>query len=539
MIIPQETNGAPAKQDYRFKRGSKLTDFPPVHPEVAVPPLSSFDGPFQLAEYLSLKVRADPHDIRGLVDVPSDNAKAADKHVWIYEHLRRIPIDATPLITQLVQMCSRETCPEMKAAEWQYLCVAHGGEGTDKCCAIDYILHAVDSTTALLNSSNYFPSRLQIPHASLAHFPSLFRRLSRIFSHAYFHHREAFATAEAETSLYARFVALCEKYELVSSNLLIIPQSGYEVTVMGDGWGDDDEDKAEDEGEEEEDGHEERHEDYEGGEDKDATPSDDDKSPSAEDMVDDDRPDEASSPPADSGLKHNLGRYTSPGKWTTSPVQPATKGKPAPAHTSESLSPPSTRASLDDYDEEKPLPKANTTKRGTLSRGKAPRAANVWTAEKEAEGEEVVPEVPQLPTSPGIGMARKESVDSVVYVGKEEDDDEVLAADEPVLPEAQIFASPAAAAPSVLEPTHDAETEDEPRPSSSTSPKMISLAIPPQAPAKSTLATSPRSELQARPGDGGRDQLGVSPRGTTGRRGGRKNRVPRSPGKKGQQREEH
>lgn len=66
---------------------------------MGVLPLSSFDGPFQLAEYLGLKVRRDPHDIRGLVDVPSDNAKAADKHVvgsmldradnqWIYEHLR-------------------------------------------------------------------------------------------------------------------------------------------------------------------------------------------------------------------------------------------------------------------------------------------------------------------------------------------------------------------------------------------------------------------------------------------------------------------
>ncbi len=46
-----------------------------------MPPLSALDGPFQLAEYLSLKVRSDPHDIRGLVDVPSDSAKAADKHV--------------------------------------------------------------------------------------------------------------------------------------------------------------------------------------------------------------------------------------------------------------------------------------------------------------------------------------------------------------------------------------------------------------------------------------------------------------------------
>lgn len=46
-----------------------------------VSPLSSFDGPFQLAEYLSHKVRHDPHDIKGLVEVPSDNAKAADRHV--------------------------------------------------------------------------------------------------------------------------------------------------------------------------------------------------------------------------------------------------------------------------------------------------------------------------------------------------------------------------------------------------------------------------------------------------------------------------
>ena len=35
-----------------------------------MPPLSSFDGPFQVAEYLSTKVKSDPHDIKGLVDVP-------------------------------------------------------------------------------------------------------------------------------------------------------------------------------------------------------------------------------------------------------------------------------------------------------------------------------------------------------------------------------------------------------------------------------------------------------------------------------------
>lgn len=34
-----------------------------------------------------------------------------------------------PLITTLQQECTRQTCPEMKAGEWLYLCVAHGNEG--------------------------------------------------------------------------------------------------------------------------------------------------------------------------------------------------------------------------------------------------------------------------------------------------------------------------------------------------------------------------------------------------------------------------
>jgi hypothetical protein len=48
----------------------------------------------------------------------------------------------------------------MKAGEWLYLCVAHGNDGAmEQCCAIDYILHTVDSATALLNSPRTFPSR--------------------------------------------------------------------------------------------------------------------------------------------------------------------------------------------------------------------------------------------------------------------------------------------------------------------------------------------------------------------------------------------
>ena len=49
---------------------------------------------------------------------------------------------------------------------------------------------------------------LAIPATSNRHLHSLARRLGRIFAHAFFHHREIFERTEAETSLYARFLAL-------------------------------------------------------------------------------------------------------------------------------------------------------------------------------------------------------------------------------------------------------------------------------------------------------------------------------------------
>lgn len=68
---------------------------------------------------------------------------------------------------------------------------------------------------------------LQIPQTSHRHFSSLARRLGRIFAHAYFHHREAFEQAEAESSLYARFLALTSKFDLVPSEFLVIPSSQF------------------------------------------------------------------------------------------------------------------------------------------------------------------------------------------------------------------------------------------------------------------------------------------------------------------------
>ncbi|KAG6902118.1 hypothetical protein C0995_004064 [Termitomyces sp. Mi166 len=229
-------------------RGSRISTFYPVK---SLPSLASLDSAFQLQEYISLLIRLDVHDVEAITSLPGKRAgkekeldtegeksddgedgdekgkidPIVDEACWIYEQLRRLAQDLThPLITMLQHECTRASCPEMKAGEWLYLCVAHGTDGdVEQCCAIDYILHTLDSATALLNTPRAFPSRIQIPQSSHRHFSSLARRLGRIFAHAYFHHREAFEQAEAESSLYARFLALTSKFDLVPSEFLVIP----------------------------------------------------------------------------------------------------------------------------------------------------------------------------------------------------------------------------------------------------------------------------------------------------------------------------
>ncbi|KAJ4496416.1 Mob1/phocein, partial [Lentinula edodes] len=216
------------------------------------PSLSSLDSAFQLQEYISLVIRKDVHDVDRIISIPSipgkEDGKGVDENCWIYEQLRRLAQRPhTPLITALQVECTRQTCPEMKAGEWLYLCVAHGNESTshssssengsggpgggmmmEQCCAIDYILHTIDSATALLNSPRAFPSRLSIPVPSVRHFSSLARRLGRVFAHAYFHHRDLFEQAEAESSLYRRFEEMVGRWGLVPREFLVIPSLGKE-----------------------------------------------------------------------------------------------------------------------------------------------------------------------------------------------------------------------------------------------------------------------------------------------------------------------
>jgi hypothetical protein len=54
---------------------------------------------------------------------------------------------------------------------------------------------------------------------------SVCRRVYRIFSHAYFHHRAIFDSFEAQTHLCRRFTLFVTKYNLMSKDNLIVPMT--------------------------------------------------------------------------------------------------------------------------------------------------------------------------------------------------------------------------------------------------------------------------------------------------------------------------
>lgn len=67
--------------------------------------------------------------------------------------------------------------------------------------------------------------RVSIKESSVLKLGSVCRRVYRIFSHAYFHHRRIFNEFEEETSLCLRFTHFVTKYNLMSKDNLIVPIS--------------------------------------------------------------------------------------------------------------------------------------------------------------------------------------------------------------------------------------------------------------------------------------------------------------------------
>jgi hypothetical protein len=378
--------------------------------------------------------------------------------------------------------------------------------------------------------------------------------------------------------------------------LLIIPQEGYEGIVMAEEddnidinareTADNDNDSDEDDDHTHDHATEQEIKDHEeiaaagAGEDKE------------EPLVDGDAERGRAADSATLATSQAAGRHASisPSKWT--PMQPPTKSKPAPAQESTTQSPPSTRAQLDMSDE--PVIPTTVQGRGTLSRGKGSRgsAANVWAQAAAASATEAPTTVPEATDAEDVppsvlGMARKESAESVVLVPTTVDDAEntesapaatststpprtpspdrtILKLETQLLPvnettEAQTpdaLATPVPTDPATTVPSITQDTEDDvettttldvepsiPSPSSSPKPPTTTTtesdaSALASSPAKSTLNVarsevliSPKSELLplASPKN---ELLSVSPKSPGKRRGGGNRPKPKSPNSK-------
>ena len=153
-----------------------------------------------------------------------------DKTLWLYELCRFLTQKVNAIIVALFSdtpPCSSITCPEMRASEWQYLCAVH--DPPKSCCAIDYCCHTLDWAANTLTSPKHFPSRLALgtdqstQHSQIRQLTNIFRRVYRIFAHAWFQHREMFWKVEGDTGLYIFFKTVCDVYGLIPEDNYTIP----------------------------------------------------------------------------------------------------------------------------------------------------------------------------------------------------------------------------------------------------------------------------------------------------------------------------
>ncbi|KAF2489544.1 Mob1/phocein [Lophium mytilinum] len=201
--------------------------------------LTEIDSAFQLTEHLKALHNALTHPIGTNNTIPIDKTMAmrlahppdgVDKSLWLYELCRFLTQKVNSIIIALFSdnpPCSSHTCPEMRASEWQYLCAVH--DPPKSCCAIDYCCHTLDWAANTLTSPKHFPSRLALgTEASTAHLQvrqitNIFRRVYRIFAHAWFQHREMFWKVETRTGLYIFFKTVCDVYSLIPEDNFTIP----------------------------------------------------------------------------------------------------------------------------------------------------------------------------------------------------------------------------------------------------------------------------------------------------------------------------
>ncbi|GAM24918.1 hypothetical protein SAMD00019534_080930 [Acytostelium subglobosum LB1] len=200
----------------RNRIGSKNADLYSWEPL----PYEKIESNYATQEYIQDKIRKDILDIDAILEPP----ESQDIGLWQYEHVRQFTLELNQYAVLLKDVCNSQTCPQMKATDdWLFLCAAHAKQQTQDCCAIDYIVHMLDSTATLLNSDKHFPKRsIEISQESLKQLQSTVRRLYRLFAHAFFHHRELYDEIETNTLICKRFTQFATKYKLISNNQLII-----------------------------------------------------------------------------------------------------------------------------------------------------------------------------------------------------------------------------------------------------------------------------------------------------------------------------
>jgi len=187
------------------------------------------DSTLAVQQFIQQLIKRDPSNIEQILTMPD----AQDEGVWKYEHLRQFCMELNGLAVRLQSQCVPSTCTQMTATEqWIFLCAAH--KTPKECPAIDYTRHTLDGAACLLNSCKYFPSRVSIKEASVGKLGSVCRRVYRIFSHAYFHHRRIFDEFETDTYLCHRFTQFVTKYNLMSKENLIVPIEGIENSTPGE-----------------------------------------------------------------------------------------------------------------------------------------------------------------------------------------------------------------------------------------------------------------------------------------------------------------
>ncbi|MCJ1295349.1 hypothetical protein MMC34_006911 [Xylographa carneopallida] len=250
----------------RIRPGTKAADMPSGPPLVALSEVSGFnpnmrlcvnsdakhhtqlDSPFQLQEHLkALYFHATKseqnnttipinHETAYIIASPPENV---DRFLWLYELCRLLVQKANNLLVGFFSdspPCSAQNCPEMRASEWQYLCAVH--DPPKSCCAIDYCCHTLDWAANVLTSPKHFPSRLTLGSEStggssqgVRQLTNIFRRVYRMFAHAWFQHREVFWNVESHEGLYILYKTVCDVYNLIPEENYTVPPEAEGLSV--------------------------------------------------------------------------------------------------------------------------------------------------------------------------------------------------------------------------------------------------------------------------------------------------------------------